>query len=117
MTYSEKLKDPRWQKKRLEILNRDNFTCIYCGDNKSTLHVHHLMYLGDNPWETPNECLDTTCKDCHDFFHVEVKKLSPLEKFFLQGKLYSDPATFSFLKKTIRLYLNGKYDFSDILTI
>jgi len=27
LTYSEKLKDPRWQKKRLEILSRDNFTC------------------------------------------------------------------------------------------
>jgi hypothetical protein len=25
--YSKKLKHPRWQKKRLEILDRDKFTC------------------------------------------------------------------------------------------
>lgn len=42
--YSEKLKDPRWQKKRLEILNRDEFACRFCGDNKSTLNVHHISY-------------------------------------------------------------------------
>lgn len=27
MTYAEKLKDPRWQKKRLRILERDAFAC------------------------------------------------------------------------------------------
>ena len=35
MGYSEKLKDPRWQKKRLEILERDNFRCQYCGDKNA----------------------------------------------------------------------------------
>ncbi len=83
MTYSEKLKDPRWQKKRLEILNRDNFSCWYCGDSKSTLHVHHEMYFsGDEPWETPDECLSTVCEDCHDFLHI---KFSPIEKFLISA--------------------------------
>ena len=44
MTYKEKLLDPRWQKKRLEILNRDNFTCQCCGDDKKTLNIHHKYY-------------------------------------------------------------------------
>ena len=66
MTYSDKLKDPRWQKKRLEILNRDNFTCTLCLDKESTLNIHHLKYTG-NPWDTPNECLITLCEDCHSF--------------------------------------------------
>ena len=43
-SYYEKLLDPRWQKKRLEILNRDEFKCRSCGDDKSTLHVHHGYY-------------------------------------------------------------------------
>lgn len=65
MNYSEKLKHPKWQKKRLEILNRDNFTCVLCGDTETELHVHHLKYTGNNPENAPNEDLETLCKDCH----------------------------------------------------
>lgn len=64
MTYLEKLQDPRWQKKRLEVMQRDNFTCVCCGDKETTLNVHHLKYTG-KPWEAPNESLITTCKHCH----------------------------------------------------
>jgi hypothetical protein len=63
-TYSEKLQDPRWQKKRLEILTRDNWTCTLCGDKETTLHVHHSIYQGE-PWDCPDECLNTVCKTCH----------------------------------------------------
>lgn len=65
MKYSEKLKHPKWQKKRLEILNRDNFTCCLCGDNETELHIHHLKYIGNNPCDTPNNYLETLCKHCH----------------------------------------------------
>lgn len=66
MTYSEKLQHPLWQRKRLEILNRDNFTCQWCGDNETTLHIHHNYYSYDKqPWEYPNESLKSLCKHCH----------------------------------------------------
>lgn len=65
MNYSEKLKSPKWQKKRLEILNRDNFKCCLCGDTETELHVHHLKYSGPNPENAPNENLETLCKHCH----------------------------------------------------
>ena len=68
MKYSEKLKDPRWQKKRLEILERDKFTCKECGDTKTTLHVHHEAYKG-NPWEADNDSLKTICEHCHGLTH------------------------------------------------
>ena len=64
MTYSEKLRDPRWQKKRLLIMKRDKFKCLLCGDKKTTLNVHHLKYTG-NPWEAENENLQTLCQECH----------------------------------------------------
>lgn len=64
MTYIEKLKDPRWQKRRLEIFDRDGFMCQFCRSTTSTLCVHHIIYVGD-PWETPDECLITLCEDCH----------------------------------------------------
>lgn len=67
MTYKEKLLDPRWQKKRLEILNRDKFTCQKCGDDKRTLHVHHRRYFPKiEPWDIPNNCLVTLCDICHE---------------------------------------------------
>ena len=30
-TYSDKLKSPKWQKKRLEVLNLRGFKCEKCG--------------------------------------------------------------------------------------
>lgn len=63
-TYSEKLKHPKWQKKRLQVLNRDKFTCQECGDKESTLHVHHIAYH-TNPWDTPLNLLITLCANCH----------------------------------------------------
>jgi hypothetical protein len=64
--YLEKLKDPRWQKKRLEVLERDNWTCRACGDDKTTLNIHHSFYLPKKePWEIPNGLLITLCEDCH----------------------------------------------------
>jgi hypothetical protein len=66
MAYSDLLKDPRWQKKRLEILNRDKFTCTYCGDDTTTLHVHHMRYSkGKKPWDYHNDLLKTLCEPCH----------------------------------------------------
>jgi hypothetical protein len=66
MTYAEKLKDPRWQRKRLEILERDDFTCQLCNDKTSTLHIHHHEY-SHNPWDIENEKLITYCEHCHYF--------------------------------------------------
>lgn len=56
--------DPRWQKRRLEILERDNWTCYACGSKDDTLHVHHVMYCG-KPWEAPASLLQTLCETCH----------------------------------------------------
>lgn len=64
--YSAKLRDPRWQKKRLSILERDDFACQSCFDTESTLHVHHQYYTGGDPWDIPNEALITLCEECHE---------------------------------------------------
>lgn len=65
-SYAELLRDPRWQKKRLEVMQRDSFTCNDCGSSKHTLNVHHIHYIrGHNPWEYPSAGLVTLCEDCH----------------------------------------------------
>lgn len=55
LSYSEKLKHPLWQKKRLEIMQRDDFMCQSCGENDKTLNVHHLKYLKNHEiWDCDN---------------------------------------------------------------
>jgi hypothetical protein len=66
MTYKEKLLDPRWQKARLRVLERDEFRCRHCLSIHKTLHVHHLDYTdGHEPWEYPLDYFLTLCEDCH----------------------------------------------------
>lgn len=67
MRYAEKLKDSRWQRKRLEIMSRDLFECqkCHCKDH-SMLAVHHRHYItGREPWDYPGELLITLCDKCH----------------------------------------------------
>jgi hypothetical protein len=64
--FSEKLKDPRWQKIRLKVFERDEWACRICGDKKSPLMVHHKYYLqGKEPWDYPMDALVTLCENCH----------------------------------------------------
>lgn len=70
MKYADQLRDPRWQRKRLEIMERADFTCESCGDEKKTLAVHHRIYLGGRKaWEYENEYLECLCEDCHTSKH------------------------------------------------
>ena len=71
--YSEYLKNPKWQKKRLEILSRDNFSCVVCGngiDTDTQVHVHHLLYRkGCMPWEYEINDMRVLCRMCHQRIH------------------------------------------------
>jgi 5-methylcytosine-specific restriction endonuclease McrA len=64
--YADKLRDPRWQKKRLEVMQLDNFTCRHCQTKTQTLNVHHINYeRGKAPWEYEASALITLCEPCH----------------------------------------------------
>lgn len=65
MTYSAKLRDPRWQRKRLEIFQRDNWTCLCCQRKDIELNVHHVVYRKIEPWDYPDYLYQTLCADCH----------------------------------------------------
>ena len=69
-SYQEWLKDPRWIKRRNEILTRDKNTCQFCGAQDKYLHVYHREYFdGFFPWEYPDSTLVTLCEDCHKYIH------------------------------------------------
>lgn len=79
MSYSDDLLSPLWQRKRLEIMQRDNFQCQVCGSKRNSLTVHHLYYeSGKKPHEYDNDVMITLCKDCHEATHREVAKISSL---------------------------------------
>lgn len=86
--YSEKLKDPRWQRKRLEIMERDDFSCKICMDCESTLNVHHSYYgKGLDPWDYDSEYLMTLCEECHK--DVEQKREEILKHMTWEIPIYA----------------------------
>ena len=76
-SYSSKLRDARWQRKRLEIMKRDEFRCRCCysgEEDEITLNVHHAYYeSGLNPWEYPDDSLTTLCSVCHESVSSAMK--------------------------------------------
>ncbi len=65
-SYADRLKDPRWQRRRLEILQHYDWACGECGAREKTLHVDHKLYRkGAMPWEYENHELQALCVDCH----------------------------------------------------
>lgn len=64
MTYSEKLRSPLWQKKRLLILERDGWACKSCGTTTQTLQVFHIVHAHRDPWDYPDGCYQTLCITC-----------------------------------------------------
>jgi len=87
MKYSEKLRDPRWQEKRLFILNRDAFTCVLCNEYGATVHAHHNYYLPNRePWDYPDKAFYTLCDKCHKEEHdIESDTKEDLFRAFKQA--------------------------------
>lgn len=109
--YSKKLLDPRWQKKRLEILQRDNWTCRFCESTDNTLHVHHIYYEPKSePWDAELKHLITLCAECHQeetelLIHTNESVIKRLKHLGFTSKEFMDLDYFFF-------YLNDKIDLS-----
>jgi hypothetical protein len=70
-------RDPRWQRRRLEIMQRDCFCCSECDSDDKTLNVHHRHYLpAKKPWEYEDDDLTTLCAECHARVGENKKELS-----------------------------------------
>lgn len=99
--YLEQIKSPKWQKRRLEILNRDNFTCQICGCKEKTLHVHHTIYIPKRKiWEYKDNQLITLCEDCHNKEHYEYAELV--------NQIITNMRYYGFTNKEIMFYI-GRY--------
>ena len=108
MKYADKLRDPRWQKKRLEIFERDGWYCVYCMYNTSMLSVHHIFYNKKDPWDHDNDAMVTVCEECHKMesdFEINrgFNKASIPEKLFhvIQKHLRVGSESMEFLIETL----------------
>lgn len=71
--YWKKLKDPRWQKLRLEVMQEAKFTCKMCRSKTETLAVHHINYRkGAEPWEHDLGELACLCEPCHKLVETDL---------------------------------------------
>lgn len=101
-TYSAKLKHPNWQKKRLEILQRDNFQCQSCSEKEKTLNVHHKVYFQDKDiWDIDPEFLITLCEDCHK---EETEQLKLVKQSFFEAFFKHDLSSKNLLDLAIAFY-------------
>jgi hypothetical protein len=94
-TYAEKLLDPRWQKKRLELFQKKNWQCEGCGNRSETLHAHHKAYRKCQPWEYDISELRCLCERCHGRVEDYKKEI---------GKILIEllPLDLSWVLKTLR---------------
>ena len=104
------------------VLNRDNYTCQYCGGKHkdSRLNVHHIQFRSSGGSDEP-ENLITLCSTCHSLLHKGKIKLDKIgvKKGTLNHatqmniirsqllKLYPNAIeTFGYVTKENRQYLN-----------
>lgn len=105
LAYLKLLKNPKWQKKRLEILQSRKWECEACGATEECLHVHHNKYVYSRmPWDYEDSDFVVLCEHCH----ADVEMLKVADKIAYKERLallewYRDPE-FIELKK---LYQKG----------
>lgn len=116
--YYEKLKDPRWQKKRLEIMKRDKFMCQYCGDTKETLNIHHKKYFQNiEPWECDDRYLITVCESCHNGLSRKEWHIAEIETPSIKAREYfgwlaesHNPIKVKLIEKLLIVYSKEKLE-------
>ena len=78
-TYWQLLRRPEWQKRRLEMLSKSEWTCSSCMATDANLHVHHRQYFKDRmPWDYTDDQLIVVCDICHESEHYLLDELKEI---------------------------------------
>lgn len=107
--YAELLRDPRWLRKRAEILELHGCACFHCHKKTNCLQVHHRYYISRRmPWEYPNWALVPLCDDgCHK--KIQDRHAQGWEDWEELGGLFADGTGYGalpekeFLEKILEL--------------
>lgn len=100
--YARLLQHPKWQKKRLEVLEGAEFSCERCGSQDQTLHVHHSFYdRCRKPWEYDDDQLFSLCEQCHKDVQRDTNLLLP---WLVKAIVYRPKANGSLSAIALTLY-------------
>ena len=89
-TYTQKLRDARWQKKAELVKERAGYCCQDC-NSKTALDAHHCYYtsMRENyePWEYPLSALRALCRECHTKRPIQEIRIRALTAKLTQNQL------------------------------
>lgn len=102
----------KWKKKKQEILERDNHTCVLCG-SKEHLCVHHRQYyfyreenFRAKIYDYPNDMLITLCETCHNKEHT----MYGIPEYVIPVKEMKEKVGKDFLENFCDILLDGEYN-------
>ena len=99
-SWSEQYKDPRWQKKRLELFEENQYTCVMCGQKEEQLHAHHVKYdYKKKVWEYDD--LLCLCDTCHTNIHIH--------KSLINKELEENPFIYRVLASVIQCEIYDEF--------
>ena len=67
-------RSPEWKAIRQKVLERDDFTCVKCGEQEGNLQAHHCdNSTKEGDFEAYKNCplseIETLCRSCHMIAH------------------------------------------------
>ena len=69
------MKSKKWKRIRNRILDRDNFTCQYCGSTRERQFLH-INHTNGNPKDHTEKNLEVICAACHKIVHSGLWAMS-----------------------------------------
>ncbi|OLB45843.1 MAG: hypothetical protein AUF64_05005 [Chloroflexi bacterium 13_1_20CM_54_36] len=68
-----------WKRTRLQVLKRDNSTCVYCGwTAQRFMQVNHIEAEDNHDLDN----LETVCTACHAVLHIGIKSMQGIISAF-----------------------------------
>ncbi len=110
LSFEEQIKDPSWQRKRLEILKRDEWMCQICFSDENQLQVHHKRYKKNTHyWDYDDSNFISLCCDCHS-------RVSSVGND-IKAALHFEPNLMLFEKVQKEISEHGWFDFYELVEI
>lgn len=86
-SFADKFKDPRWLRRRAEIIAAADYQCQDCGAT-DTLEVHICYFeQGREPWDYPDEAYRCVCADDRAIRRPLEKELRQIFACFTSSEL------------------------------
>ncbi|MCL6443641.1 MAG: HNH endonuclease [Alicyclobacillus sp.] len=101
------LKSKAWKELRHAVLERDNYTCAYCGFDMGDSNVLHVNHVDDNHDNNEPNNLETICVWCHKILHSGLASMRG-ELWLFENSPYSQE---DIIRITSQLRRKGHSDF------